>query len=76
MQRLIGRRVQMVCGAMHPIEEGIVYHDNPEAVWVRFEDGTAQYIAKYRLLCNEVEEIDVIDAPIGVYLIAEEREVA
>lgn len=70
MQRLIGRRVQMVCGAMHPIEEGIVYHDNPEGVWVRFEDG-AQYIAKFRLLCNEVEEIDVIDAPIGVYLIKE-----
>ena len=76
MQRLIGRRVQMVCGAMFPIEEGVVYADNPEGVWVRFEDGAAQYIAKYRLLCNEVEEIDVIDAPIGVYLIAEEKEVA
>lgn len=71
MQRLIGRRVQMVCGAMFPIEEGIVYHDNPEGVWVRFEDDSKQYIAKYRLLTSEVEEIDVIDAPIGVYLIKE-----
>ena len=71
MQRLIGRRVQMVCGAMHPIEEGVVYHDNPEGVWVRFEDGAREYIAKFRLLCNEIAEIDVCGAPIGVYLIKE-----
>ena len=70
MVRLIGRRVQMVSGAMFPVEEGVVYADNPEAVWVRFEDGSKQYIAKYRLLCNERSEIDVINAPIGVYLIA------
>lgn len=71
MIRLLGRKVHMVCGAMHPIEEGVVYHDNPEGVWVRFLDGTSQYIAKFRLLCNEVSEIEVCGSPIGVYLIAE-----
>lgn len=69
MERLIGRKVHMVCGAMHPVEEGVVYVDNPEAVWVRFEDGSKKYIAKYRLLCNEYKELEVPDA-VGVYLIA------
>jgi hypothetical protein len=71
MVRLIGRRVQMVSGAMFPIEEGVVYADKPESVWVRFEDGSKQFFAKWRLLCNERSEIDVINAPIGVYLIQE-----
>jgi hypothetical protein len=71
MVSLIGRRVQMVCGAMFPIEEGVVYADNPEGVWVRFEDDSRQYMAKYRLLSNELPERDVFDARIGVYLIKE-----
>ena len=71
MVNLIGRRVQMVCGAMFPIEEGVVYADNPEGVWIRFEDGACEYMAKYRLLSNELPERDVLDARIGVYLIKE-----
>ena len=69
-----GRRVQMVCGAMYPIEEGVVYHENSEWVHMKFEDGSSQCMAKYRLLSNERREIDVFDAPIGVYLISEEKE--
>ena len=70
MVRLIGRRVQMVCGAMFPVEEGVVYADHPESVWVRFEDGSKQFFAKYRLLCNEYLEREVPSA-VGVYLINE-----
>jgi hypothetical protein len=70
MKRLIGRRVLAVYGAMHPENEGVVYADQPEGVWVRFENGAREYIAKFRLLCNEYAEYDVPSA-VGVYLIAE-----
>jgi hypothetical protein len=70
MKRLIGRRVLAVYGAMYPENEGVVYADQPEGVWVRFEDGAREYIAKFRLLCNEYAEQDLPSA-VGVYLINE-----
>jgi len=70
MRRLLGRRVFAVYGAMYPENEGVVYADNPEGVWVQFENGAREYIAKFRLLCNEYAEYDVPTA-VGVYLIAE-----
>lgn len=70
MVRLIGRRVHVVYGAMYPVLEGVVYADQPEAVWVRLRDGSSKFIAKFRLLCNEHLERDVPTA-VGVYLIRE-----
>ena len=71
MQELIGRRVQVVSGAMHPLIEGVVEIDRGEQVVVREEGGDLRYIAKYRLLCNEYPEMNVPTA-VGVYLIREE----
>ena len=71
MQRLIGRQVQINHGAMHPERFGTVYADNPEAVWVKMEDGAREYIAKFRLLCAEYPWGEVPQA-VGVYLIAKE----
>lgn len=70
MQRLLGRQVQRVCGAMFPVDCGVVYVDNPEGVWVRYENGDRVYYAKFRLLCSEYPEYDRPNA-VGVYLIAE-----
>lgn len=67
MVRLIGRRVQMIPASLS-VKEGVVYADQPEGVWVRFEDGAAKYIAKWRLLCNEFAESEVPSEQ-GYYLI-------
>ena len=70
MVRLLGRKVERVCGALFPVDFGVVYADNPEGVWVRFENGAREYYAKWRLLCNEYAECERPDA-VGIYLIAE-----
>ena len=69
---LIGRKVHVVSGAMHPVKEGRVYLQDADRCWVDFsESGELPYVfAKYRLLCSEVPEFEVPDA-CGVYLIAE-----
>lgn len=69
MKELIGRRVELVSGAMYPVQEGRVVHDRGEQVVVDC-DGDLRYIAKYRLLCNEYGEFERPDA-VGVYLIRE-----
>lgn len=71
MKRLIGRKVERVCGAMFPVDYGVVYADQPEGVWVRFENGAREYYAKFRLLCSEYAEYDRPNA-VGIYLIREE----
>ena len=69
MENLVGRKVQYVFGAMHPVEEAEIIIDRGEQVVGMFDDGTFKYHAKYRLLCSEYAECDRPDA-VGVYLIA------
>jgi hypothetical protein len=71
MKKLIGRRVHMIYGATYPVLEGVVYTDQPEGCYVRFEDGTRQFFAKFRLLTSEYTECTRPNA-VGVYMIQEE----
>lgn len=75
MQNLIGRRVEIVSGAMHPDLMGRVTVDRGESVVVVCEENPKyqHYIAKFRLLCNEYCEFDRPEA-VGVYLIREPEE--
>lgn len=66
MKRLIGRKVCLVSDTR---DYGVVYVDTPEAVWVRFKSGKSKFIAKFRLLTNEVLNSSIPARP-DVYLIA------
>ena len=69
MESLLGRRVQVVYGALYPIVEGVVVKDYAEQVMVYIaeEERTTCY-AKYRLLSSEYAECAVPSA-VGVYLL-------